>query len=183
MDGQARISSLDDIVLFRANLITFLTGARVAVEECSMDAARLHSWIEGDRRRHWESECSKRRRRLDEAKQALFTANISANRGPSSFHQLQVHHAEREFDEAKRKLDLTRAWARAFENRSQPLVKQVEQLQSVLSVDMARAVQFLNGTIAAVEAYADRVTPGPTGATANPPGTESASTPEAPNRP
>ena len=157
MADQAHIGSIDDIARFRAHLLTFLSGARVAVEECASDVARQQSWLDLDRRKHWEGEAWRRQRKLEEARQSLFQESISSQRGPSSWHQMQVHRAERALDEARTKLNQVKSWSRNFENRTLPLVKQVEQLQSVLTVEMAHAVNFLNQTLTALDAYASRL--------------------------
>jgi len=109
-----------------------------------------------DRRKHWEGEVWRRQRRLEEARQTLFQESIATQRGPASFHQMQVHRAERSLEEAQEKLKHIRFWSRNFENRSLPMVRQVEQLHTVLTVDMAQAVNFLNQSLAALDAYSDR---------------------------
>ena len=161
MSGQAHIGSIDDLARFRAHLLTFRADARAAVEECAADVVRQQLWIDADRRRHWEGELWRRQRKLEEAKQSLFQESLSSSHGPTSFHQLQVHRAERVFEEAREKLQKTKAWSRNFENRSLPMVKQVEALQSVLTVDLAKALQFLNQTLESLDAYAGRMASGP----------------------
>ncbi len=156
MADQAHIGSIDDIARFRAHLVTFVTGARVAVEECASDVSRQQSWLDLDRRKHWEGEVWRRQRKLEEARQSLFQESISSQRGPSSWHQMQVHRAEHALEDARDKLKLVRSWSRSFENRTLPMVKQVEQLHTVLTVDMARALNFLNQTVASLDAYASR---------------------------
>lgn len=156
MATQAEIRSVDDIVHFRAHLLTFLSGARAAVEEIGSEGARQQSWLDLDRRKHWEAEVWRRQRALEEARQRLFQESLSNQRGPPSFYQMQVHRAERAFEDAREKANRTRSWSRNFENQSLPMLKQVEQLHAVLTVDMARAVHFLNQTISSLEAYASR---------------------------
>jgi hypothetical protein len=53
-------------------------------------------------------------------------------------------------------------WDRVFDNRADPLVKQMEKLHTVLAHDMVQAVAFLAQTINTLHAYAD-VMPGPAG--------------------
>ena len=100
MADQAQIRSIEDIGRFRAQLLTFLSAARVAVEEAAMEAARQQAWLELDRRRHWEGEQWRRQRRLDEARQSLFQESIASQRGPASLLQMQVHRAERALEPA-----------------------------------------------------------------------------------
>ncbi len=156
MADHAQIRSIDDIERFRAQLLTFVTGARVAVEEAGIDVARQQAWLDIDRRKHWEGELWKRQRKVEEARQSLFRESIGSDRGPSGHLQMQVHRAERAFEEARGKLGRVKIWSRDFENKSLPMVKQIEQLHAVLSVDMGRAVNFLNQSLAAIDAYAAR---------------------------
>lgn len=156
MAGQAHVGSIEDIARFRAQLLTFLSGARVAVEECSLDVAQQQSWLDHDRRRHWEAEERRRQRKLEEARHSLFQESLASQTGPSSWQQLQVHRAERSLDEARNKLSQIRTWSRSFENRSLPMVKQVERLHTFLATDMVRAVNFLNQSLAALDSYTSR---------------------------
>ncbi len=165
MADRAHVRSTDDIDRFRSQLLTFLSGARAAVEESAVEVARQQAWLDLDRRKYWEGELWRRQRRLEEAKQALFQESIATQRGPASFLQMQVHRCERSLDESREKLNHVRAWGRAFEHRSLPMVRQVEQLHTVLTVDMARAVQFLTQSLAALDAYTGRLPSASTGQT------------------
>ena len=156
MSGQAHVRSVDDIARFRAALLTFLSAARAAVEECSVEAGRQQTWLEHDRRRFWEMELTRRQRRLDEAKDAAFTDSLASNRGPGGWHQMQVRRARQAVEEATSKLELTRKWSRAFQNTSLPLLKQVERLQTVLTVDMARAAHVLDHALVSLETYSGK---------------------------
>ena len=156
MSGQAHVRSVDDIARFRAALLTFISGARAAVEECSVEAGRQQSWLEQDRRRFWEAELTRRQRRLDEAKEAAFTDALASQRGPGGWHQMQVRRARQAVDEATAKLEQVRKWSRAFQNTSLPLIKQVERLQTVLTVDMVKAVSVLDRTLVALEGYSGK---------------------------
>lgn len=156
MADQAHIGSVDDLARFRSQLLNFLSAARVAVEECAMDVARQQAWLDHDQRIHWEGEVFRRQRKLEEAKASLFQESIATQRGPSSWHQMQVHRAERALDEAREKLGHIRSWSKSFENRSLPMVKQVEQLQTVLTTEMTQAVNFLTQSVAILDEYAQR---------------------------
>lgn len=179
MADRVHIRSVDEIDRFRSHLLTFLSGARATVEEAAVEVARQQAWLDMDRRKHWEGEVWRRQRKLEEARQILFQESIATQRGPASFHQMQVHRAERSLDEAQEKLKHIRFWSRNFENRSLPMVRQVEQLHTVLTVDMAQAVNFLNQSLAALDAYSNRriwtTTPSSTDPSAA--GTESPATP------
>jgi hypothetical protein len=119
----------------------------------------------------------RRSKDLEEAQQALFSARISNLRQETSAEQMAVHRARRALDEADTKLRLVKRWAREFDGRVQPLVKQMEKLHTVLANDMTKAVVFLAQAIGTLAAYADKTPPPsltstPTNAGATPAGSE-----------
>jgi hypothetical protein len=60
------------------------------------------------------------------------------------------------------KLTVLKRWDRDLDNRTSPLVKQMEQLHGFLTVEMERAVAYLDQAIRALEAYRS-VAPQPAG--------------------
>jgi hypothetical protein len=85
-----------------------------------------------------------------------------------------VRRAKEACDEAQGKLAMLKKWDHELENRSEPLVKQVDQFQSFVTSEMPKAIAYLNNAIRALEAYAD-VRMGGAGAAAMPPETPSES--------
>ncbi len=71
-----------------------------------------------------------------------------------------VQRAERANREARAKMAVLKKWDRELENRTDPLLKQVTQLQWFLASDMARAVAYLAQVVRTLEAYADVARPG-----------------------
>lgn len=155
MPQQAHVSSLDAIESFRSSLIVYLSQARPALEEVSANVMRTRNWLENEQRAHWENELRRRAKELDEAQQALFSARLGALRRESALDQMAVHRAKRAFDEAEAKLRILRKWCREFDGRVQPLVKQIEKLQTVLIHDMAKGVAYLTETVNLLETYAE----------------------------
>ncbi len=167
MADRARVTSVEALESFRANLIVYLSKARPALEEVSADVQRMRGWLETDQRTYWANEVRRRGQVLQEAQQALFSAKLSTFREAGSVEQLMVHRAKRALDEADAKLRAVRQWNRVYDNHTNPLVKQMEKLHTVLTHDMAQAVAYLAQVIATLDAYADIAPPAATGA---PPG-------------
>ena len=69
--------------------------------------------------------------------------------------QLMVHRAEQAVDEAQKKLAVLKKWDRELENRSEPLIKQVDQFQGFVTAEMPKAIAYLNNMIRALEAYTE----------------------------
>ena len=136
MPERAHVTSVDALEAFRSSLIVYLSKARPTLDEVQAEVVRTRIWLQDDQRTHWENESRRRTRALQEAQAALFSAKLSRFRESSSVEQLMVHRAKRSFDEAEDKLRVIKKWNRDFDNRVEPLVKQMEKLHSVLGHDM-----------------------------------------------
>jgi hypothetical protein len=89
----------------------------------------------------------------------LFSARLSSLKTPTSTQQRAVARAKYALAEAEDKLRLVRKWCRDFENLTQPLVKEIEQAHSFLTIDMRHASDFLSAIIGTLEEYAEMAPP------------------------
>lgn len=153
MATQAQVTSIEAIAAFRADLVVYLAQMKPALDEIAGEVLHTRSWLEGDRGRTWQQELRARNRRLEDAKQELFNASISQMGDAKSFQQMAVQKAQRAVREAEEKLLIIKKWDRELDNRSAPLVKQMEQLHGFLTVEMARAVAYLDQALRALDAY------------------------------
>jgi hypothetical protein len=160
MSQRAQVRSIEAIEAFRANLILYLSKARPALEEITSDLRRIWHWIQTDQRQHWEREVRRRARALDDAKQALFSAQVATLRGATSFEQAAVHKARQALSDAEDKLRRVKKWSREFGPRTEALTRQIGGLDSFLSHDMAKAVATLTDLVRTLEDYAARHGPG-----------------------
>ncbi len=161
MPNRAHVTSVDALESFRSSLIVYLSKARPTLEEVSADVQRTRGWLEGEQRTYWENEFRRRSRALEEAQAALFSSRLSKLREVSAAEQMAVRRAKRALDEADAKLRVVKQWNRVFDNRVDPLVKQMEKLHTVLANDMVRAVAYLAQAIDALHNYTG-VIPRPT---------------------
>jgi len=159
MAQQAQITSVEAIEAFRALLVVYLAQMRPVLDEITNEVYRTRAWLEDDRRRHWQQEFRVKSRRLEDAKQELFTANLSHLGQATSVQQMAVQRAQRELRTVEDKLVILKKWDRELDNRTAPLVKQMEQLHGFLSVEMERAVAYLDQALAALDAYRDATRP------------------------
>jgi len=155
MADQAKITSVEAIETFRAALILYLGQARPALEEVSAELTRTKSWLQNDQRRTWETELRRRQKKLDEAQQELFSARLSTFQETTSLQMMAVQRWQRAVREAEEKLARLKKWDRELENRSEPLLKQAEQFQTFLTIEMPKAIAYLGETVKILEAYAD----------------------------
>jgi hypothetical protein len=155
---RANVASIEVLDRFRADLLVYVAQARSALEEVSADAMRLRLWLQTEQRVHWEAQMRRRQRALEQAQQELFSARLSNLTTESAAQQMAVHRARRAVEEAEGKLRMLRLWDRDFDNRVQPLVKQMEKLHTLLTNDMVKAAAFLNESVKTLAAYA-QITP------------------------
>ena len=170
MAEQAQVTSVEAIESFRASLILYLSKARPALEEVSGEVLRTRLWLQEDQRKFWEKELRVRSRKLERAQAELFSARLSKLQEVSSLQQMAVHRAQRAVRDAEAKLALLKKWDRELENRSEPLLKQVDQLHGFLTSDLGLAVAWLAQAVRSLQAYAGVAPPGAFPAEAGEPG-------------
>jgi len=66
---------------------------------------------------------------------------------------MAVQRAQRDMRAVEDKLTVLKKWDRDLENKTAPLVKQMEQLQGFLAVEMEKAVAYLDQALRALDAY------------------------------
>lgn len=160
MAERSHVTSFEAIESFRASLIVFLSKARPTVEEISNELVRMRVWLESDQRNYWDKEIRLLGRQLEQAEQELFAARLSKLQTASVAQEMAVQRLKRKLREAEEKQQITRKWSRALEDRTHPLIKEVESLHTFLVNDMVRAVAYLDQVVKTLEAYADVAPPG-----------------------
>lgn len=155
MAETAHITSIDALEAFRTALVVYVSKARPTVEEVSSDILRMRLWLQNDQRMFLEGLVKRRLRELEQAQQALFSKRVAVIKQENSAEQMAVQRAKRNLDEAEAKLRKVKNWNREFDSRVEPLVKQLEKLHSVLTVDMLQAQHSLAQRVSTLQAYAD----------------------------
>jgi len=160
MAQRAHITSVEALDAFRAALVLYLSKARPTLDEINSEVVRLRVWLESDRRVYWEKQVRRCALKLEEAKQAVFSAEMSRLRESTSAERTAVTKAQRDLAEAETRLANVKKWVTDFESRVAPLAKQLERLQSFLSSGLPQAKAHLTESIRALEAYANVAVPG-----------------------
>jgi hypothetical protein len=155
MPDQAHVSSVDAVDLFRAALLVYVSKARPVLEDACDEVSRMRQWLQTSQRIHWENEVRKRTRILENAQQALLSANIANLREPGMAEKLAVTKAKRALTEAEDKLKQVKRWNRDFDQQVGPLVKQLEQVRTMLVNDMPKAAVHLSQVVKTLDAYAN----------------------------
>jgi len=151
----AHVTSTEAIESFRAALIVYLSKARPILEDACDEVVRTRQWLQHDRRVHWENQLRRRNRDLENAQQALYSSRLANLRAETTAEQAAVLRAKRAVTEAEEKLKLVKRWTMEFDQRVGPLVKQLEQLRTMLSNDMPKAAAYLSQVLKTLEAYAN----------------------------
>ena len=159
MATNANVTSVESIDAFRAALLVYVSKARPVLEDACDEASRTRQWLQQAQRVHWENEVRKRTRALENAQQALFSANVANLREPGLAEKNAVLRAKRALTEAEDKLKAVKRWIRDFDQHAGPLVKQLEQLRTTLVNDMPKAAVHLSQVVKTLDAYAN-VAPG-----------------------
>jgi hypothetical protein len=149
------VRSLDAINAFRSAFTLHAAKTKPLVEDAWDEVSRTREWVRTDRRMHWENEVRRRRRKLEDAQQALFTARFSSLKAATAAQAAELHRARRALTEAEGKLEKVRAWTQQFDDRAGPLLKQLEELRNALTVEFAKGAAYLSNVIRALEAYAE----------------------------
>ena len=160
MAEQAKITSLDALERFRADLIVFMTTAHRCVDEAGDEVRRTRQWLQGEQRTHWEGAARQRKRVLDQAEADLYSARISGLKDRTIVQEEAVRKAKRAMAEAEDKLRVLKKWNRDFDNNADPLVKRLEGMRYFLDHDLPKALTFLVQAQKTLEAYAEAPSPG-----------------------
>ena len=161
MAEQAKITSLDALERFRADLIIFMTTAHRCVDEAGDEVRRTRQWLQGEQRTHWEGQARLRKRVLDQAEADLYSARLSGLKDRTIVQEEAVRKAKRAMAEAEDKLRVLKKWNRDFDNNADPLVKRLEGMRYFLGHDMPKALTFLVQAQKTLEAYAEASAPPP----------------------
>ncbi len=159
MAEQAKVTSVEALEYFRANLIIFLTTAHQSVDEVGDAVRRTRHWVQHDRRMHWEGELRKRRRVLEQSEQELFSAKLSGLKQTMSAQEAAVLKGRKLVAEAEEKLRNVKNWNRKFDSVADPLMKRLEGLRHFLDYEMPKALTYLVQAQKTLEAYSETAPP------------------------
>ena len=155
MATQVKVTSIDALEAFRANLIIFLTQAHRSVDEVHDEVRRLRHWLQQDQRMFWEGQARKWRKTLDQAQQELMSARLSALRDSTSAQEMAVLKAKRALTEAEEKLRKVKLWNRDFDSQADPLIKRMDGLRHLLDYDLPKALAYLVQAQRTLDAYTE----------------------------
>jgi hypothetical protein len=155
MATHAKLTSIDALERFRASLIVFVNKTQSALNGESDQIRRMRSWIQTDRRAHWESELRRRARALAQAEQELLSARMTKAANHLTLQQMAVHRARHALEEAQEKMRMIKNWIRDFDGEVEPLAKGMNTLRAHLDHEMPQAIAYLSELQKIVEGYTE----------------------------
>ena len=155
MPDRARVTSLEAIEDFRAKLIVYRERAGRVLDEVNDDVTRTRLWLQSERPAHWQNQIRRLTHELERRQQELFSAQLSGLRDASYIQQAAVQKARRAIREAEEKFKTTKQWHRQYDQRVEPLGRQVEKLRHTLGHDLGQAVAWLNEMTKTLGEYAE----------------------------
>jgi hypothetical protein len=159
MASQAKVTSLDALESFRADLIIFLTTAHRSLDEVSDEVRRMRLWLQNDQRLHWEGQVRRRTKLLNEAKQELLSARMSGLHHTIATREMAVLKVKRALTEAEDKLRAVKIWNRDYDSSAEPLTKRLQGLRHFLDYDMPKAIAYLLHAQRTLEGYTEAPPP------------------------
>lgn len=155
MSGPAKVSSIDALESFRADLIRYVGQARVALEDAEGGVRRARAWLDADCVNHWTAELKLRARQLEQAEADLYNARITRPTESHSFLKMAVARAGKRVADAEEKLLTIRHWRQQFDNRVTPLLRQLDPAFFLVGQHLPRAIHLLGESIKALQAYVE----------------------------
>lgn len=159
MSDQVKISSIDALEAFRADLIQYIAKARVALEDMEGDVRRTQTWLDTDRVQHWGGQIKHWTKILHQAEQELYSANLTNPQASNAFQKMGVLKAKRKLEEAEAKMLRVKHWRQTFENRATPLLRQLDPMFHLVGQQLPKGVYSLSEAIKALQAYAEKAPP------------------------
>lgn len=155
MSEHAKVTSLEAIESFRAKLIVFRTRAASVLDEVSDEVTRTRLWLESDRPAHWKNEIRRLNRILEQRQQEYFSAQLAGLRDASQQERSAVEKARRAVQSAEERLQTVKKWYRQYDQRVEPLGRNVEKFRHSVQHDVGQATAWLGEMIKTLAAYAE----------------------------
>ena len=162
MSERAEVTAISAISDFRSAIIVYMSKVRPLFDDSADEVFRTREWLRTTQRMHWENQVRILTRELNEAQQALFSAELAKLRAASTAELAEVHKTRRALAAAEEKLRTVKRMGSAFEKEALPRLKQIESLRSIVATDLQEGVHFLDRIIRALEHYSEaRMGPAP----------------------
>jgi len=155
MSQSAKVTSIDTLESFRANLVVYMAKANRVLDDVSDDLGRTKVWLQTDRVLFWKKELRQRQKVLDQANAELMTERLADNREAIQTRKIAVRKARGKVEEAEARLARVKYWIRHYESTVESKTKVVHQMRSFVDYDLKKALAYLDGASKALIEYAE----------------------------
>lgn len=160
---RADIRSIDVIDAFRTTLVGFVDAGRAALMEAESDLEKTILWLERERVPHWNRRIRRQQELLTRAKSELYRKQMQSSakegRVGDSDERMNLQRAERHLQEARGKLEATKAWIRRL-GRERTLYKAaVSPFATSVDHELPHAIALLRKMSEDLEAYTSMPAP------------------------
>ncbi len=159
MAEQAKVSSIDALESFRAELIQFVEKAKAALEDAEGEVRRVRTWLDTDRTNYWVAQMKQRVKQLEQAEAELYNATITRPDESHAFHKMAVVKARRRIEEAEEKIRVLKQWRQQFDNRVTPLLRRLDPAFFMVGTHLPKGIHSLAESIKALQAYSEKAAP------------------------
>jgi hypothetical protein len=156
MSDQVKITSIDALEAFRADLIQYVAKARVALEDAEGEVRRTRSWLDMDRTGHWAGQCKQWTKACEQAEAELYNVTLTRPQESHAFQKMAVLKARRKLEEAEGKLRVVQHWRQIFENRTTPLLRRLDPMFFMVDRQLPQGIHALGEAVKALQAYAEK---------------------------
>ncbi len=157
MATRAEVTSIEALETFRARLIVYRDAAQLALDGVRDEVVRTRVWLQTDRREHWGREVRRCERKVEEARQARFGAELASRDTDGT--QRALRKARNELETAREKLRRVHRLDRKYDSLVEPLEKQTEELREMLSHDLPKAAAYLSRVGKTLDEYMQMAPP------------------------
>jgi len=155
-DQQVRVSSIDALEVFRADLIKYVEKARMALEDAEGEVRRTRTWLDVERSTYWKGQFKQRVKKLEQAEAELYNARITRPKESHVFYKMTVAKAQRRLDEAEERIRVLKHWRQTFDNRVTPLLKRLDPMFQMVGQKLPKGVHSLGESIKALQDYTEK---------------------------
>jgi hypothetical protein len=154
----ANVTSIAAIREFRAALVQFADEAASALDSMSTQIHRALDWVEHEQPPYWQQqikaafdEVAHTRVRLD----ACLLRTVAGQR-PSCIEEKQDHRKARQrLEYCRQMVPKVKAWGVKFRHEADEYRGRMGNLTRMIEVELPRMIALIEGTVAALEKYAD----------------------------
>ena len=155
-DQQVRVSSVDALEAFRADLIKYVEKARVALEDAEGEVRRTRTWLDVEQANYWKAQFKQWTAKFDQAEAELYNARITRPTESHAFYKMAVQKARRKLDEIEVKLRVLNRWRQTFDNLATPLLRRLDPMYFEVGQHLPKGIHSLGESVKALQAYAER---------------------------